>query len=320
MMPESSPNGTAAPSRPPLRSPLRIALCHLDSLVCLPGLNVLFAEMGDQIGLVILSRRFGPRHGGVFTQLRRGLRRSGWRMTLWLGFDIVSAQIASAIAAMTAPLFTAPLFDRERPLASVRSLAAGHGANMIEVADVNDAKTIATVSAFAPDLVLVFNFDQILQPAFIDTAASGVINVHPSYLPAFRGPCPVFWAMARGCRETGVSLHTITNADIDAGPILRQERRTIDRAQSAAEITSALFVAGARLVPEVVRQAATGGLRSLPLQGSPGDYHGFPAAGDVARAARRGVRLCRAGFVLRLFAAAIGRAAARAAPQAGARS
>jgi hypothetical protein len=198
MMPESSPKGPAAPLHPPLR----IALCHLDSLVCLPGLNTLFAEMGEQIGLVLLSRRFGPKHGGVFTQLRRGLRRSGWRMTLWLGFDIVSAQIASAIAAMTAPLL-----GRERPLQSIRSLASRYGARVIEVADINDAETIATVSEFAPDLVLVFNFDQILQPAFIDVAASGVINVHPSILPSFRGPCPVFWALAGGCGEAGVSVH-----------------------------------------------------------------------------------------------------------------
>lgn len=300
-MPESSPNRAAPPLPPPLRAPLRIALCHLDSLVCLPGLNVLFAEVGEQIGLVILSRRFGPRHGGMFTQLRRGLRRSGWRMTLWLGFDIVSAQIASAIAAVTAPLL-----GRERPLRSIRFLSARHGARVIEVADVNDADTIATVSAFAPDLVLVFNFDQILQPAFIDTAASGVINVHPSLLPAFRGPCPVFWAMAQGGRETGVSLHTITNAEIDAGPVVRQERLAIDRARSAAEITSALFVAGARLVPEAVQEIATGRIRPAHRPPSPGDYQGFPAPADVARAGKDGIRLWRTGFVLRLIADAIG--------------
>ena len=297
MMPESSPKGPAAPLHPPLR----IALCHLDSLVCLPGLNTLFAEMGEQIGLVLLSRRFGPKHGGVLAQLRRGVRRSGWRMTLWLGFDIVSAQIASAIAAMTAPLL-----GRERPLRSLRSLAARHGARVIEVADVNDVATIATVSEFAPDLVVVFNFDQILQPAFIDIAASGVINVHPSYLPAFRGPCPVFWAMAQGCRETGVSLHAITNAEIDAGPVVRQQRLAIDRVQSAAEITSALFVAGARLLPEAVRELATGRRRPACQLPSPANYHGFPGPGDVARAARQGIRLWRTGFVLRLIAAAVG--------------
>ena len=162
------------------------------------------------------------------------------------------------------------------------------------------------MSAFAPDLVVVFNFDQILQPAFIDLAAAGVINIHPSYLPAFRGPCPVFWAMAQGGRETGVSLHMITNADIDAGPIVRQERRTIDRAGSVAEITSALFVAGARLLPEAVRELATGRLRPASRPPSPADYHGFPDSGDVARAGKQGIRLWCAGFVLRLIAAAIG--------------
>ncbi len=297
-MPESRPNDEAPR--------LRIALCHLESLVCLPGLNVLFGEMGEQIGLVILSRRFGGRHGGLFTQLRRGIRRSGWRMTLWLGFDIVAAQIVSAVASATGPIL-----DGERPLQSVRALASHHGAEVIEVGDVNDAGTIATIAAYAPDLVIVFNFDQILKPAVIATAATAVINVHPSYLPSFRGPCPVFWALAEGCREAGVTIHSITDADIDAGPVLRLERTTIDPAQSVAEITSALFLTGARLVPGVVRELLAGRLRPAQRISSPDDYHSFPAPGDVARAVGRGIRLCRAGPVLRLMAAAIGRSRAR---------
>lgn len=279
---------------------MRIALCHLDSLVCLPGLNALFDELGDQIGLVVLSRRFGPKHGGLLTQLRRGIRRSGWRMTLWLGFDIISAQIVSAVAAMTAPL---P--GRKRSLHSLRALASRYGARVIEVADVNDAETISAVSAFAPDLVVVFNFDQILRPAFIELARSGVINVHPSLLPAFRGPCPVFWALAHGSRETGVSLHAITDAGIDSGPVVRQARPPMDRAGSVAEITSTLFVAGARLLPAAVQELATGRPGSARQPPLPGDYHGFPAPEDVARAARQGIRLWRPGFVLRLIAAAI---------------
>ena len=293
MIPESRPN-----DEPPR---LRIALCHLESLVCLPGLNVLFGEMREQIGLVVLSRRFGARHGGGVTQLRRGIRRSGWRMTLWLGFDIVSAQIVSAVASATVLIF-----GRERPLQSVRALASHHGARVIEVDDVNAAETIATLSAYAPDLVLVFNFDQILKPVVIATAATAVINVHPSLLPSFKGPCPVFWTMAQGCRETGVSIHAITNAEIDAGPVLRQERMTLDRSQSAAEITSALFVAGAKLLPGVVRELTVGHLRPTQQKSSPGDYHGFPVPGDVERAAKQGIRLCHAAFAVRLIAAATG--------------
>ncbi|KAF0137717.1 MAG: methionyl-tRNA formyltransferase [Xanthobacteraceae bacterium] len=297
-MPENRPNDEAPR--------LRIALCHLESLVCLPGLNVLFGEMGEQIGLVILSRRFGARYGGLFTQLRRGIRRSGWRMTVWLGFDIVSAQIMSAVASATAPIL-----GRESPLQSVRALASRHGAKVVEVGDVNDAETIATMAAYAPNLVIVFNFDQILKPGVIATAATAVINVHPSNLPSFRGPCPVFWALAKGCREVGVSIHAITDGEIDAGPVLRQERTSIDPAQSVAEITSALFLAGARLVPGVVRELLEGRLRPSQRIPSPNDdqcdYYSFPDPGDVASAIGRGIRLCHARPILRLMAAAIGR-------------
>ena|GEM_PF-456574 len=288
------------------RPHMRIALCHLESLVCLPGLNALFDELGDQIGLVVLSRRFGPKHGGLLTQLRRGIRRSGWRMTLWLGFDIISAQIVSAVAT-----FAAPFFGRRRSLRSIHSLASRYCASVLEVADVNEVKTIKAVSAFAPDLVIVFNFDQILQPAFIEVAKTGVINVHPSLLPSFKGPCPVFWAMAQSCSEIGVSIHAITNAEIDAGPIIRQERMTIGRSNSAAEITSTLFLEGAKLLPGVVQELAAGRCRPLKQLCLADAYHGFPGAGDVARAVKQGIRLCHSGFALRLIGAAIGLGRAR---------
>jgi hypothetical protein len=64
----------------------RIAFCHLESLTGLPALNRLFESHGDRIGLVLVSRRFDTAHGGFFAQLVASVRKSGVRMTFWLGF------------------------------------------------------------------------------------------------------------------------------------------------------------------------------------------------------------------------------------------
>ena len=71
------------------QAPHGIVLCHLESLVCLPALNRLFAQFGSKIDLVLGSNRFGSSHGGVMRQFLSGVRRMGWRQTLYLGFDIV---------------------------------------------------------------------------------------------------------------------------------------------------------------------------------------------------------------------------------------
>src|SRR5262245_44361260 len=67
------------------RLPQRIALLHLDSLSCLPALDCLFAGLGDRIGLVVSSDRFGGRAGGFWHQARTLVSRCGLPFTLALG-------------------------------------------------------------------------------------------------------------------------------------------------------------------------------------------------------------------------------------------
>lgn len=281
--------------------PLRIALCHLESLVCLPAINRLFMQMGDEIGLVILSNRFGSRHGGLLRQFVANVRRSGFRLTLWLGFDIVAAQVAGHIGRRFATL------TRRRPrLASVRMLAERHGAAILDVPAINGSDAIGALRSYAPDVVLVMNFDQILRREFIAAVPGQVINVHPSLLPALRGPCPVFWALAEGRAETGVSLHLIEDEKIDVGAVLAQRTQPLDRALSVAETTSALFEQGAVLVPEVVQVLRDGRAVGAPQDVEGASYRGFPDRADVARARWGGVRLCRFWQLAKLLMMAAG--------------
>jgi folate-dependent phosphoribosylglycinamide formyltransferase PurN len=269
-------------------APLRVAFCHLESVVCLPAVNRLFSDMGDNIGLVILSNRFGSRHGGLLRQLMASIRRSGIRLTLWLGFDILAAQIAGRVGS-----WVATLGHRRPQLASVRSLAKHRNAVVMEAADINGNDTIAALRAYAPDVVVVLNFDQILKAEFIAAAAGKVINVHPSLLPILRGPCPVFWALAEGHSEVGVSLHLIEDERIDAGSILAQRARALDRTRSVAEITAALFDEGAALVLDVASRMQQGYAFRRLQNTSLATYRGFPSRAEMARFYAAGARLCR---------------------------
>jgi folate-dependent phosphoribosylglycinamide formyltransferase PurN len=291
----------AIPGGAPNPWPRRIVLCHLDSLVGLPALNTLFERFGDRIGLVISSNRFAGAQHGVASQFFDGLKRSGLRLTFWLGFDIIAAQVVGAISRLLAPLV-----GRQRQLSGLRALARRHDARFLEVADINGADVAAAVRDYEPDIVLVMNFDQILREAFIALPRFGVINIHPSMLPALRGPCPAFWALSEGRDGTGVSVHAIEDRQIDAGRILAQERVDVSSSDSVGELTTDLFVAGVQLLPKAFEALATNPRAGQPPDLALGSYCGFPDRAAMAMASQRGVRLCRLGHAVRLIAASLG--------------
>ncbi len=150
---------SATENRPKTRT---IVFCHIDSLCCLPALNAVFAEFGNDIGLVLSSRRFGSSHGTFWEQTTAGFRRFGIPLNLWLGFDLISVPIVAFFAR-----WLSRVTGRPPALATLPELARHYGARFVETSDVNSAETLAAIQACAPDFIVVMNFDQILQPPLI---------------------------------------------------------------------------------------------------------------------------------------------------------
>lgn len=289
---------SAAETGPKTRT---IVICHIDSLCCLPALNAVFAEFGNDIALVLSSRRFGSRHGTFWEQATAGFRRYGIPLNLWLGFDLISVRIVAGFARGLS------LVTRRGPaLATLPELARRHGARLIETPDVNSAETLAAVQACDPDFIVVMNFDQILQPPLIALPKVAAVNVHPSLLPRLRGPCPVLWAQARQERVSGATVHAIEDRTIDAGRILAQVEVPIDGASSVGELTTQFFLAGARALPAALVRLAADRKAGQPQQLSDGQYLGYPTALQMKDFRRAGLRLCRLRHAARLISAALG--------------
>ena len=279
---------------------MRILFCHINSLSCLPALNRVFDELGDHIGMVISSARFESKHGGFWDQTLYSVRSYGARLTLWFGFDLIAVPILMRCACLISFLL-----GRAPGLLTLPALAARQGAQLLEVANINDARTLEAVATYAPDLIVVMNFDQILRPPLIALARRGALNVHPGALPELRGPCPVIWALAQGRNRSAASIHLIENEAIDAGPLLAQVEVPIRSGQSVAQLNAALFLAGA----EMLRPA----IEALLAEASPGlrqdlgraRYLGFPTRVDMVTFHRTGHRLCRVSDVIRLILPAL---------------
>lgn len=103
------------------------------------------------------------------------------------------------------------------------------------------------IKAFNPDVLITASFGQILRQNILDLAPYGVVNVHTSLLPQYRGSCPINWAIIKGEKTTGVTIMQ-TNAGLDTGDIISQTTLDILPDETAGELTLRLAKISADLL------------------------------------------------------------------------
>ena len=107
---------------------------------------------------------------------------------------------------------------------------------------------LASIGARA---MVVVGYGQIIPPSIIDLAPLGIVNIHASLLPRYRGAAPIQWAVARGETRTGVTTMQI-DAGLDTGDILLVREVEIGPQETAVELADRLAVLGAALVVETL--------------------------------------------------------------------
>src|SRR5205823_3958181 len=105
--------------------------------------------------------------------------------------------------------------------ASVAALARDFDLPVAMPQDPNAPEFTREVAAIAPDFVFSFYYRHMLSAPLLATATRGAFNMHGSLLPDYRGRVPVNWAVLRGERRTGATLHEMV-AKPDAGRIVDQ--------------------------------------------------------------------------------------------------
>lgn len=104
---------------------------------------------------------------------------------------------------------------------------------------------------WAPDVIVVAAFGQILRQNVLDLPKHGCINVHASLLPRWRGAAPIQAAILHGDKVSGVSIMKM-DAGIDTGPVLAQRPVPIDAEDDAESLGHKLAVTGAELLVETL--------------------------------------------------------------------
>lgn len=126
------------------------------------------------------------------------------------------------------------------------------------LATTDEHDTAAFLEQHEVELVVLAGYMQILTPGFLARFPRGVINVHPSLLPAFPGRTAIADALAHGVRVTGVTVHRV-DAGIDTGPILLQEAVTVPYDDDALALEDRIHQVEHRLLVQAVRDIRTQG-------------------------------------------------------------
>jgi methionyl-tRNA formyltransferase len=163
-------------------------------------------------------------------------------------------------------------WQRTHPRPDVIARIAGHLGRPVEItANANTDLFVRSLQGYAPDIVVMASFDQILAAPTLEVPRRGWLNVHPSLLPRHRGPEPIYWTIANGDRRAGITVH-LTVPRIDAGPILAQREVEVLASDTAGSLARRLVAEGLAALDETLASLATGKIHPIVPAVEQGSY------------------------------------------------
>lgn len=124
------------------------------------------------------------------------------------------------------------------------------GVNYIstELKDENDIKIIQNVN---PTVAVLASYGAFIPESVINEFKNGIINIHPSLLPKWKGPSPIQYTLLNEDTQTGVTLIRLDN-EIDHGPVLSQQIHDLKGDESTKDLLDVLFSRGADMLEELI--------------------------------------------------------------------
>ena len=218
----------------------------------------------------------------VYMSMGGAFGRVPLRTLLEAGFDMVGLMMPHPLADL-APARAAPVADLalqlhpEQQLLSLHDLAAQFEIPIFPTGSLRRPEGLESFAILDPDLLIVACFPHILPETWLQVPALGCLNLHPSLLPAYRGPHPLFWQFQAGETRTGASVHFM-DAGIDTGDLLDQAAVTLPPGISGPETDALMAQSAVDLLIEHLHSPYN--LARQPQPASESRYQGRPTPDD----------------------------------------
>ena len=130
---------------------------------------------------------------------------------------------------------------------------------------------IDQIKAMNADAAVLVAYGRIISQNVIDIFPKGIINIHPSLLPKYRGPTPIESAIANGDNETGVSIMKLT-AGLDEGPVYTQQIVSLNGHETKFDLYEKQASVSTTLLLEILPQILDGSLHPKPQDNDQATY------------------------------------------------
>lgn len=108
----------------------------------------------------------------------------------------------------------------------IKELARDNDLKILEPGNLTDKNFIKDFSNFSPDLAILIAYGKLIPKVVLAIPKFGFVNIHPSLLPKYRGPSPIYQTILNGDDKTGVTIIKL-DEELDHGPILAQKELTV---------------------------------------------------------------------------------------------
>ncbi len=153
----------------------------------------------------------------------------------------------------------------------VKELAMRQGLSVMQPVKLREPAVVEELRRFAPDLIVVVAYGQILPKSILDLPHHGCINVHASLLPRYRGAAPVNQAIVDGEQVTGVTT-MLMDEGLDTGHMLVRRATEIGFEETAGQLHDRLALLGREAMLETLKRLCQGTLRPEPQDDANSSY------------------------------------------------
>lgn len=162
---------------------------------------------------------------------------------------------------------------------SILDLAHEHNIPVWKVHQLSNLDTIKVLSVYQPDMICVACFSKRIPRDILNLPRLGCLNVHPSLLPANRGPEPLFWTFREGDERTGVTIH-VMDESLDSGAIVAQQAFEIPDGLKYSELETLAADLGGKLLVQSIWDLYNGIAVLVKQDETKSSYHPFPFDND----------------------------------------
>ena len=156
---------------------------------------------------------------------------------------------------------------------SVKKWAEQKNIAVYTTEEVNSPQWNAKILAINPDIIFSFYYRKMISREILDLPKVGAFNLHGSFLPAYRGRCPVNWVIINGEAQTGVTLHYMIDKP-DAGDIVGQKAVAIELLDTAKTLYDKLCGAAKELLDELLPLIKSNQIPRRKQNLAEGSYYG----------------------------------------------